>query len=96
MKKLLIGAVSAVALSFAFAGSASAAPGASQFCTANEDFPWLGFSSHGECVSTFQNLFNNGNADAVGACKFIRSVLPGPFEAFYGNLGRCVSSIRTS
>ena len=90
MKKLLIGAVSAVALSLAFTGPASATPGASQFCTANGDFG----VSHGECTSILENLFNDGNATPVGVCKFIKVAFPGFFDATWKNLGDCVSDFR--
>jgi len=91
MKKLLIGAVSAVALSFAFTGPASALPGVSEFCTANGDFG----VSHGRCVSIVQNIFNNGNAEEVGICKLLKEVFPDAFDGDpWKNLGDCVSDLR--
>ena len=93
MKKLLIGAVSAAALSFAFAGPASALPGVSQFCTANGDFaPAL--SSHGECVRYFTKIFDaNPNNDAVAVCKVIQDVDPAFFDLFFKNIGQCVKAL---
>jgi hypothetical protein len=92
MKKLLIGAVSAAALTLALSMPASAAPGASQACKVLGD---LGLS-HGECVSLLQANFNNGNADAVGLCKFTKEFNPALFDALFKNLGDCVSSLRSA
>jgi len=90
MKKLLIGAVSAVALTLAFSGPAAAVPGASQYCTANGDFGL----SHGDCVSLIENLYNKGNAEEVGVCKLFKEFYPGIFDYYFKNLGDCVSSLR--
>jgi hypothetical protein len=95
MKKLLIGAVSAVALSFAFAvAPTSAAPGfnASKYCTDNGDFaPFL--SSHGECVRYFTKIADTTTSnDAVAFCKVIQDVDPAFFDSVWKNIGQCVKS----
>jgi len=91
MKKLLIGAVSAVALSFAFAGGANAAPNWSQFCTDNSDFGL----SHGECTSLFNSYYNKGkgNNDASAICKDIKLSDPAFFDANWKNHGQCVKAV---
>ena len=67
---------------------AYADPGVSQFCTANNDFPGF-FNGHGDCVSTLQAFFNNGNTDPVFICKFTNN-----FGGFFRNQGQCVSTLR--
>lgn len=85
MKNLLIGAVSAVALSFAFGAAPASAASANSICKDNSD---LGFATHGECVSFI-------NKDLiVDACKNFKANNPAAFDANYKNLGDCVSSIR--
>ena len=93
MKKILLGTLAAAALSLGLAVSpASAIPGASDYCTTNSDFGL----SHGDCVSLIQNLFNEGNSDAVGVCKLYEKFYPGIFYSVFKNLGQCVSSLRTA
>ncbi len=87
MKKLLIGAVSVVALSFAFAGPASADGfNGSEYCTANGDFSWY-FSSHGDCTSYFES-----NRGSVVWCKLLKDY---GYLEYYGfkNLGQCVAAL---
>lgn len=88
MKKLLIGAVSAVALSFALGAAPASAAGfnASQFC---KDFSDFGVT-HGECTS----YFAGGNSLPVTNCKFIQDNFPVIFDANWKNLGQCVSETR--
>ena len=88
MKKLLIGAVSAVALSFAFTGPASADPSFSKFCSDNNDFGY----THGECTSILTGFYNKGkgNNDAAAVCRDFRAGSPAFFDAAWGNLGKCV------
>jgi hypothetical protein len=92
MKKLLIGAVSAFALSFVLAGSANAAPNFSQFCKDNNNF---GLASHGDCVSVYSAFFNNGkgNNDAAALCKNIKDTDPAFFDANWKNVGQCVKAV---
>ena len=89
MKKLLIGAVSAIAMSFVLAGSANAAPNWSQVCKDNNNFG----VSHGECTSIL-NGFNNkvqGNNDAAAYCKAIKATDPAFFDANFKNVGACIT-----
>ena len=89
MKKLLIGAVSAVALSFAFAvAPASADPSFSKYCTDNNDFGL----SHGECTSILTAYYNKGKGsnDAAALCRDIKVEAPDFFDAAYGNMGKCL------
>ena len=67
---------------------AQATPGVSQLCTDNGDFPGF-FDNHGDCVSTLQAFFNNGNTDPVFICKFTNN-----FGGFFKNQGQCVSALR--
>lgn len=88
MKRLRVLAVVAAMLAALLlsSGVAMAAPGASQACSASNNFDGL-FPSHGACVSTIQTYFSNGNASAVGLCKL--------FDNFgYSNQGACVSELR--
>ena len=87
MKKLLIGAVSAVALSFAFAAMpATAAPNASDFCKAFNDFG----VTHGQCTSHF----SGGDSLPVTRCKIIKKYFLAFFNANWKNIGDCVSDAR--
>lgn len=87
MKKLLIGAVSAVALSFALAATPALAGDASKICKANNDFGL----THGECTS----LLAGGNSIAPVACKNYRDTQPALFDAQFKSLGDCVSYVRS-
>lgn len=91
MKKLLIGAVSAVALSFALTGSAVAAPNWSQFCKDN-NIPGY---SHGDCTSILNGFFNKGqgNNDVAAFCKDLKTGAPAFFDAAWGNVGRCIKDL---
>ena len=92
MKKLLILAAATTALALsAGVGPVSAAPGfnASQYCTDNGDF---GFS-HGDCTSIIAREANkSGSDDPAAFCKAFKLVDPTDFDAFYKNIGDCVSS----
>ena len=85
MKKFLIGAVSAVALSFAFGAAPASAASANSLCKDNNDF---GFATHGECVSWI-------NKDLiVDACKNYKATNPVAIDASFKNLGDCISQTR--
>jgi hypothetical protein len=68
-----------------------AAPDISQACS--EFFEEFFEVSHGTCVSIGQNLFNNGNAEAVGFCKAFQIFIEREFNETFP-LGRCVSEVR--
>jgi hypothetical protein len=82
-----VGALAVSALAFIPLAGAGAAPGASDFCTANGDFG----GNHGQCVSIVQSFVNNGNNDPAGYCRLLDltgSLPPGVSR------GQCVSFFR--
>jgi hypothetical protein len=92
MKKILIGAAAALALSMSF-GTAYAIPGASQYCTDNGDFGL----SHGRCTELVTKIFDKSTSnDAVEACKEFEAFYPDDFTAFgFKNRGDCISWLRS-
>jgi len=92
MKKILIGTAAALALAFA-AAPAQAIPGASQYCTDNDDFGL----SHGRCTELVTKIFDeNANNDAPAACKLAEAFDPDGFAAIFKSRGACVSFLRAS
>ena len=92
MKKLLIGAASAVALTLALSVPASAENYNSKVCKAFGD---LGLS-HGECTSTLDVYFggDRGNDFAVDYCKYLANYYPDDFDLYFKSRGACVSALR--
>jgi len=88
MKKLAIGALSALALAFAFT-PASAADPINDFCKANNE---LGLSNHGECVTLLKGKSNNLPPTL---CKYLKENYAAIFDANFKNQGDCVSYFRT-
>lgn len=87
MKKLLFGTITAVGLSLAIAGGASAANNvnASKFCTAQNDFG----VGHGTCTSIVNQCANTGN-QTLCICKQLKAA--DILEPILGvtNMGQCV------
>ena len=77
--------VGSAALLLALAAPAAAAPGVAELCTGEVE---AAFGSHGSCVSAFETYANNGNADAVGLCKFFGD------NSGFTNQGECVKTLR--
>ena len=65
--------------------SVAAEPSVADVCTGDID---AAFASHAQCVSAFQTLANNGNADVVGLCKFFGD------NSDALNPGQCVETLR--
>lgn len=86
MKKVLVGAVSAVALSLALAAMPAQAAGlnGSELCKAYNNFG----ASHGECTSAWES-----NKGTVAFCKWAKDTFPAAFDASFKNLGQCVSEL---
>ena len=77
--------ISSAALLLASAAPAAAAPSVAELCTGDIE---AGFGSHGQCVSAIETFMNNGNADAVGLCKFFGD------NSGFNNPGECVETLR--
>jgi hypothetical protein len=71
------------ALLISIAAPVAAAPGVAEICTGDID---AALASHGQCVSAFETLLNNGHVDAVGFCKLF-----GDFG--FINQGKCVVTL---
>jgi hypothetical protein len=87
MRKLRV-LVAIVAALFALALSAnvaSATPDVSRLCTGSGEF---GFRNHGQCVSTFETIMNNGEADPVAVCRVFEN-------GGFSNQGLCVRYLRS-
>lgn len=87
MSKLRV-ALATVVVLFVLALSvdvAAAAPNVSRVCSGSGEF---GFANHGQCVSTFETIINNGNADPVAVCRVFEN---GGFR----NQGLCVRYLRS-
>jgi hypothetical protein len=95
MKKLLVLTIAVVLV----IGSASLVQAgwckwknASQLCECYDDFF---FETHGDCVSTLVPFVNEPNNGVVLFCKWWQDTWPIWFDAWFKNLGECISGIRS-